>query len=151
MSYWPWSPILQHSRINIWIRSARIVLDPRPSLAWSAVQRARRYGTATRSDFSYKNCPSIYHLSMQACQTQDWIQHKRECIALQEWSKFAPSPELSIPSDAVRCLGRMLWKMQKQKPESNWVGRHRMALFYANYLIRPKKLMPYNRVSAPFQ
>ncbi|KAF8224935.1 hypothetical protein L208DRAFT_1461406 [Tricholoma matsutake] len=65
------------------------------------------------------SCRIVWYCS-SACQTKDWLLHKRECVSLQEWSKQAPSTELAIPSDAVRCLGRMLWKKQKRGLDSVW-------------------------------
>lgn len=47
--------------------------------------------------------------------------HKVECNALQRWEVDAPSPELAIPGDAIRCLGRILWGMQKFGLDSTWV------------------------------
>ncbi|KAM6501854.1 SET domain containing protein [Amanita muscaria] len=44
--------------------------------------------------------------------------HKLECVALQSWAKTAPSAEVAIPSDAVRCLGRVLWRQKKSGGES---------------------------------
>ncbi|KAG1867290.1 hypothetical protein DFJ58DRAFT_714474 [Suillus subalutaceus] len=37
------------------------------------------------------------------CQTNDWSLHRLECSALRKWAKSAPSKNLSVPSDAVRC------------------------------------------------
>lgn len=49
--------------------------------------------------------------------------HKPECPALQKWAKTAPSAALSIPNDAVRCLGRILWRMRSKGLDSGWVSR----------------------------
>ncbi|KAH9940697.1 SET domain-containing protein [Amylocystis lapponica] len=54
------------------------------------------------------------------CQNNDWPLHKSECAALQRWAAEAPSPDLAIPSDAVRCLGRMLWTRRKEGLDSVW-------------------------------
>lgn len=59
--------------------------------------------------------------NMQACQNKDWSLHKLECQALQQWASSAPSPDVEIPSDAVRCLGRILWNMAKKGLDSTWV------------------------------
>jgi hypothetical protein len=58
----------------------------------------------------------------QACQTRDWALHKRECPALQKWADAAPSPELAVPSEAIRGLGRILWMSRKLGNESTWVS-----------------------------
>ncbi|EIW77268.1 SET domain-containing protein [Coniophora puteana RWD-64-598 SS2] len=55
------------------------------------------------------------------CQKSDWRLHKHECGALQNWAKAAPSADLAVPSDAVRCMGRALRDRQKKGPESAWV------------------------------
>lgn len=40
---------------------------------------------------------------------------------MQKWAAAAPSTDVAIPSDAVRCIGRMLWNMQKKGLDSAWV------------------------------
>ncbi|KAF8827284.1 hypothetical protein HHX47_DHR5000914 [Lentinula edodes] len=52
------------------------------------------------------------------CQTNDWAIHKHECSSLQNWLQAAPSSDYPPPSDAIRCLSRMLWKMRKQGPHA---------------------------------
>ena len=52
--------------------------------------------------------------------------HKFECTALQKWASAAPSSELAIPSEAVRCLGRIAWTQQKKGLESIWVRYNRV-------------------------
>ncbi|KAG2363956.1 hypothetical protein BDR07DRAFT_1402899 [Suillus spraguei] len=54
------------------------------------------------------------------CQTNDWSLHQLECSALRKWAKSAPSKNLSVPSDAVRCLGRILWQKKKEGFDSSW-------------------------------
>ncbi|KAI9063571.1 SET domain-containing protein [Trametes sanguinea] len=75
-----------------------------------------------------KRCPKCktVHYCNQECQNKDWAWHKHECNALQKWAASAPSQEVSVPGDAVRCLGRILWGSQKEGPESNWVKEIRM-------------------------
>jgi SET and MYND domain-containing protein len=58
---------------------------------------------------------------LQACQNRDWPMHKFECTAIQKWASSAPSSELAIPSEAVRCLGRIAWIQRTTGPESTWV------------------------------
>ncbi|KAK6971887.1 histone-lysine N-methyltransferase ASHR1 [Favolaschia claudopus] len=61
-------------------------------------------------------CQLIYYCD-STCQNLDWTFHKNECIALQ---RVTASGETAIPSDAIRCLGRIMWKRQKQGPASPW-------------------------------
>ncbi|RDB18387.1 Histone-lysine N-methyltransferase ASHR1 [Hypsizygus marmoreus] len=65
-------------------------------------------------------CRTIWYCD-STCQNKDWVLHKRECAALQEWAKVAPSPDVSVPSDAVRCLGRLLWRRQQKSNDGTWV------------------------------
>lgn len=58
----------------------------------------------------------------QSCQKADWNLHKPECSALQRWAKTAPSAALGVPNDAVRCLGRILWRMKSKGLDSGWVS-----------------------------
>ncbi|KAI0088827.1 SET domain-containing protein [Irpex rosettiformis] len=70
-------------------------------------------------------CRAIWYCDAE-CQNKDWAYHKTECEALQRWATMAPSPELSVPSDAIRCLGRVLWDRQKKGPESEFVKEWNM-------------------------
>ncbi|EMD31905.1 hypothetical protein CERSUDRAFT_119222 [Gelatoporia subvermispora B] len=54
------------------------------------------------------------------CQNNDWPIHKDECIAIQRWASSAPSPDVAIPSDAIRCLGRILLTQQHRGLDSIW-------------------------------
>lgn len=91
----------------------------------------------------------FFYQPLQACQTKDWLLHKRECVSLQEWSKQAPSTELAIPSDAVRCLGRMLWKKRKRGLDSVWVFLFFGVQFYPplTHQFRQRSSTQCNRVS----
>ncbi|KAF9525238.1 hypothetical protein CPB83DRAFT_870963 [Crepidotus variabilis] len=63
-------------------------------------------------------CKIIFYCD-STCQSKDWSTHKQECSALQQWLKAnAASP--NIPGDAIRCLGRMIWKKRKLGKESLW-------------------------------
>ncbi|KAM5533874.1 hypothetical protein V8D89_012414 [Ganoderma adspersum] len=75
-----------------------------------------------------KRCPKckIVHYCNSNCQNRDWVWHKRECSALQKWAASAPSSEVSIPSEPVRCLGRILWRSQKEGLDSVWATEIRM-------------------------
>ncbi|KAI8986911.1 SET domain-containing protein [Trametes punicea] len=72
-----------------------------------------------------QRCKTIYYCH-QECQNRDWTWHKQECSALQKWAASAPSQEVSVPGDAVRCLGRILWGSQKEGLDSNWSKEIRM-------------------------
>ncbi|KAJ6476933.1 hypothetical protein C8R45DRAFT_833764 [Mycena sanguinolenta] len=61
-------------------------------------------------------CLAIFYCD-STCQNADWPLHKHECAALQ---RIAESGETSVPSEAIRCLGRIMWKRQKQGPSSAW-------------------------------
>jgi hypothetical protein len=70
-------------------------------------------------------------MEKQACQTRDWPLHKRECSALQKWAASAPQGTSDgggegtgpiVASDAIRCLGRILWRRQKRGRDSVWVS-----------------------------
>ncbi|KAG2108658.1 uncharacterized protein F5147DRAFT_694186 [Suillus discolor] len=64
-------------------------------------------------------CRTVWYCNT-TCQTNDWSLHRLECSALTKWAKSAPSKNLSVPSDAVRCLGRILWQKKKEGFDSSW-------------------------------
>ncbi|KAG2140635.1 hypothetical protein DEU56DRAFT_735015 [Suillus clintonianus] len=64
-------------------------------------------------------CRTVWYCN-PTCQTNDWSLHRLECSALRKWAKSAPSKNLSVPSDAVRCLGRILWQKKKEGFDSSW-------------------------------
>ncbi|KIJ63125.1 hypothetical protein HYDPIDRAFT_182437 [Hydnomerulius pinastri MD-312] len=64
-------------------------------------------------------CTKVWYCN-NSCQKTDWDLHKRECSALRRWAKKAPSDDLAIPSDAVRCLGRILWQINSKGHNSDW-------------------------------
>ncbi|KAJ2934356.1 hypothetical protein H1R20_g2714, partial [Candolleomyces eurysporus] len=69
-------------------------------------------------------CKTVMYCS-PACQSKDWSSHKNECNALQAWIKAASAEsqgEVSPPSDAIRCLGRVLWKRHKLGPSHAWAS-----------------------------
>ncbi|KAL5498709.1 hypothetical protein ACEPAH_2064 [Sanghuangporus vaninii] len=59
-----------------------------------------------------------------ACQNADWNLHKQECEALQRWAASAPieseGSKYTVPSEAVRCLARIIWKRKKLGSGSIW-------------------------------
>ncbi|KAI0042812.1 SET domain-containing protein, partial [Auriscalpium vulgare] len=54
------------------------------------------------------------------CQNNDWAAHKQECTAMQRWAAGAPSSDVAIPAEPIRCIGRLLWRKQKKGPNSVW-------------------------------
>jgi hypothetical protein len=40
---------------------------------------------------------------------------------MQRWAAGAPSPDVAIPAEPIRCLGRVLWGKQKRGLDSVWV------------------------------
>ncbi|KAE9387099.1 SET domain-containing protein [Gymnopus androsaceus JB14] len=63
-------------------------------------------------------CRTVYYCD-STCQNNDWKIHKHECTSLQNWFQAAPSSDTLPPSDAVRCMSRMLWKWQKNGLDSD--------------------------------
>ncbi|KAG7092156.1 hypothetical protein E1B28_008525 [Marasmius oreades] len=53
------------------------------------------------------------------CQRTDWSLHKLECAALQKWFQASENID-QPPSDAVRCIARLLWKKRKKGRDSVW-------------------------------
>ncbi|KAL4260767.1 MUB1/samB family protein [Pleurotus pulmonarius] len=64
-------------------------------------------------------CRTVWYCDA-GCQNRDWSFHKLECAALKRWAAAAPSSEVSIPNDAIRCLGRLIWKRKKAGATSEW-------------------------------
>ncbi|KAI6139859.1 hypothetical protein EDD17DRAFT_335437 [Pisolithus thermaeus] len=64
-------------------------------------------------------CRKVWYCT-PTCQNGDWPIHKSECAAVQNWSTEAPSEKVSVPSDAVRCLGRILWQVKRKGTGSIW-------------------------------
>ncbi|KAI0064995.1 SET domain-containing protein [Artomyces pyxidatus] len=64
-------------------------------------------------------CRVLWYCSA-SCQNSDWALHKQECSAMQRWAAGAPSPDVAIPAEPIRCLGRVLWWKQKQGLQSAW-------------------------------
>jgi hypothetical protein len=77
--------------------------------------------------------------------------HKQECEALQRWFQAAPSSDVAPPSDAVRCIARILWKRKKKGLEDIWVSRGLCFHFlhsYINGITRAKKSTTCSPVSS---
>ncbi|KAG6811187.1 hypothetical protein H0H92_008627 [Tricholoma furcatifolium] len=119
----------EHSGRGLWSKTSRkpgdVFLAVKPHIAVLSNQYLDSYCSncfGPPSATGLKRCTIcrvVWYCDSQ-CQTKDWPNHKRECSALQEWSKAAPSPDLAVPSDAVRCLGRLMWTRQKKGFDSNW-------------------------------
>ncbi|KAF8067952.1 hypothetical protein FPV67DRAFT_1166626 [Lyophyllum atratum] len=113
-------------------------------------------------DHGLKRCPAcrtIWYCDAQ-CQNKDWALHKRECTAIQEWAKAAPSPDLLLPSDAVRCLGRLMWSREKKGLDSTWAKEidemqsHRTSLQSSSFELHTHlshALVRYLGISSPEQ
>ncbi|KAG6860720.1 hypothetical protein C0995_008163 [Termitomyces sp. Mi166 len=104
-------------------------------------------------------CRTVWYCDSE-CQNKDWPLHKRECSALQEWVKAAPSPDLALPSDAVRCLGRLMWTRQKKGSSSRWTKEidamqsHRQSLQSSSFELHAHlshALVRYLGISCPEQ
>ncbi|KAF9519864.1 hypothetical protein BS47DRAFT_1481760 [Hydnum rufescens UP504] len=61
------------------------------------------------------------------CQRNDWGKHKQECHAITRWmasGSGGPSgnkaDNTSVPTEAIRVLGRLLWEMERSGPGSSW-------------------------------
>uniref|UniRef100_A0A0W0F3H1 SET domain-containing protein n=1 Tax=Moniliophthora roreri TaxID=221103 RepID=A0A0W0F3H1_MONRR len=83
-----------------------------------------------------QNLADAQNVALYGIAMHDWSIHKHECAALQRWFKAAsaagPSPEeantsddavehvVRPPSDAIRCMARILWKKQKKGFNSVW-------------------------------
>ncbi|KAF9441593.1 SET domain-containing protein [Macrolepiota fuliginosa MF-IS2] len=125
---------------GIWNQSQRrkgeILLGEVPTVATLSTRYLATHCSACffeSGDKPLKRCPAcqLIHYCDPECQARDWPLHKRECPALQKWLAAAPqaSPALSdnsapgmlIPSDAIRVLGRLLWRRQKKGRDSIWV------------------------------
>ncbi|KIK95837.1 hypothetical protein PAXRUDRAFT_826610 [Paxillus rubicundulus Ve08.2h10] len=75
--------------------------------------------TSTSPLMRCSGCATVWYCN-NSCQKTDWNLHKRECSALQTWAKAAPSDALAVPSDAVRCLGRILRQIKSKGLDSDW-------------------------------
>ncbi|KAF8268346.1 SET domain-containing protein [Lactarius quietus] len=64
-------------------------------------------------------CKNLWYCNA-ACQNNDWTLHKKECNAMQRWAAGAPSPDVAIPAEPIRCLGRVLWGKRKHGLDSVW-------------------------------
>ncbi|KAN0111816.1 hypothetical protein V8E52_008196 [Russula decolorans] len=64
-------------------------------------------------------CKNLWYCNA-SCQNNDWALHKKECAAMQRWAAGAPSPDVAIPAEPIRCLGRVLWGKQKRGLDSVW-------------------------------
>ncbi|KAF8805220.1 SET domain-containing protein [Phlegmacium glaucopus] len=79
------------------------------------------FGPGSGSLSRCTGCKAILYCDSK-CQNTDWAFHKQECMAIQGWcsSEAATSGAPTLPGDAIRCLGRILWKRRKLGRESVW-------------------------------
>ncbi|PBK94820.1 SET domain-containing protein [Armillaria gallica] len=109
------------------LRAGQVLFAVKPHVAVLSTEKLDGYcstcfGVAPPSGLKRcTQCRSVWYCD-STCQTKDWSVHKHECTSLQRWSKAAPSDDLSIPSDAIRCMGRILWKKQRKGLDSVWTG-----------------------------
>ncbi|KIP05657.1 hypothetical protein PHLGIDRAFT_73889 [Phlebiopsis gigantea 11061_1 CR5-6] len=151
-----------------------IVLSLRPRVSVLSTPNLEfycSYCAGPALDTSLRRCTGcrIVRYCDSSCQNSDWYIHKSECQALQRWASSAPSADVGVPSDAVRCLGRTLWTMQKKGLDSyvtkelSLLQSHRGSLppsshgshtLLAHSIVRyigatsPSELAPYGLVSA---
>ncbi|KAI0252893.1 SET domain-containing protein [Lactifluus subvellereus] len=64
-------------------------------------------------------CKNVWYCDAM-CQNNDWTLHKKECAAMRRWAEGAPSPDVAIPAEPIRCLGRVLLGRQKRGLGSVW-------------------------------
>ncbi|KAL0571883.1 hypothetical protein V5O48_010073 [Marasmius crinis-equi] len=67
----------------------------------------------------HKKTKLVFAGARNECQMADWSIHKFECAALQRWFQAAQGVQLP-PSDAVRCIARLLWNREKKGRDSIW-------------------------------
>ncbi|KAA1473083.1 SET domain-containing protein [Dentipellis sp. KUC8613] len=101
------------------IKRGSIVLAMKPHVHVLATRNLDSFCSACVSpapEAGLKRCTRCKVVSYcgAACQNSDWTIHKKECGALQRWAAGAPSPDVAIPAEPIRCLGRVLWKKQKE-------------------------------------
>ncbi|KAJ4479084.1 hypothetical protein J3R30DRAFT_3702122 [Lentinula aciculospora] len=117
---------VRHSEVNgrgVWtkspIKAGSVIFVTRPYASALSTPNLLSYCSscfASSSNDSMSRCTKcrIAHYCDSTCQTNDWAIHKFECTSLENWDQAAPSSDIAPPSDAVRCLSRMLWKTRKR-------------------------------------
>ncbi|KAI0341475.1 SET domain-containing protein [Trametopsis cervina] len=70
-------------------------------------------------------CRTVWYCDTD-CQNKDWLSHKQECDALQRWAAAPPFADIPIPSDAIRCLTRIIWMRKKKGPDSEFMNEWNM-------------------------
>jgi hypothetical protein len=56
---------------------------------------------------------------------------------MQRWAAGAPSPDVAIPAEPIRCLGRVLWGKQKRGLDSVWVRADESFTFDRGITVSP--------------
>ncbi|TFY67160.1 hypothetical protein EVG20_g4044 [Dentipellis fragilis] len=126
------------------IKRGSIVLALKPHIHVLATRNLDSFCSACVSpapEAGLKRCTRCKVVSYcgAACQNGDWTIHKKECAAIQRWAAGAPSPDVAIPAEPIRCLGRVLWKRQKEGLKSVYSREidalisHRTALPESSY------------------
>ncbi|THU98784.1 SET domain-containing protein [Dendrothele bispora CBS 962.96] len=107
------------------IRAGTVILSLKPHVAALSLQHLDSCCSscfASTSTTELRRCTKcrVVRYCDGTCQTNDWTMHKQECEALQRWFQAAPSSDVAPPSDAIRCLGRILWKKKKSGLDGVW-------------------------------
>ncbi|KIK64626.1 hypothetical protein GYMLUDRAFT_160635 [Collybiopsis luxurians FD-317 M1] len=126
----PSSVEVRHSDVNgrgLWtgipIRAGSTIVATKPYIAALSAQNLVSYCSSCFAPAGPNGmqrctkCRTVYYCN-STCQRNDWGIHKHECNSLQNWFRAAPSSDVPPPSDAVRCLARMLWQRQKKGLDS---------------------------------
>ncbi|KAF5364937.1 hypothetical protein D9758_008087 [Tetrapyrgos nigripes] len=110
---------------KVHIRAGTAILSLKPHVAVLSLQHLNShcsscFASATSSVLRRcTKCHVVWYCD-GTCQSNDWAMHKQECEALQRWFQAAPSSDVAPPSDAVRCMARILWKRKKKGLEDAW-------------------------------
>ncbi|KAJ3823176.1 hypothetical protein F5880DRAFT_1482708 [Lentinula raphanica] len=161
---------IRHSEVNgrgLWttstIKAGVVIFVTKPFASALSTSNLSSYCSscfAPSSSNGMRRCTKcrIAHYCDSICQTNDWAIHKLECTSLQKWFQAAPSSDIGPPSDAVRCLSRMLWKLQKrgfdtiQAKEIANMQSHRKSLkpsAYETHTYLAQSLVQYMNFSNP--
>ncbi|KAI0263133.1 hypothetical protein BC834DRAFT_828026 [Gloeopeniophorella convolvens] len=107
------------------LKKGRVVLNTKPHIYVLSTKNLQHFCSscvAPAPEAGLKRCTQCKNLwyCNATCQNSDWALHKKECAAMQRWAAGAPSPDVAIPAEPIRCLGRVLWWKQKKGLDSVW-------------------------------
>ncbi|KAK7457072.1 hypothetical protein VKT23_010373 [Stygiomarasmius scandens] len=107
------------------IRAGTTILSLKPHAAVLSLRHldshcSACFASATTSELRRCTKCRVVRYCDGTCQNNDWGMHKQECEALQRWFQAAPSSDVAPPSDAIRCMGRILWKKKKSGLDGVW-------------------------------